>query len=85
MPLSTSTLRLNQSRATALFVIPTTAGPTFLAAWTTGVLRASDIEAVDFGVDSATVVLEELVLVSLPQPPSKIPEETRQTVNLLLN
>ena len=55
--MSTSTWRLNQSRATALFVIPTIAGPTFLAACTTGVLRASEGGVLGAG---ASVVVELL-------------------------
>jgi len=36
----------NQSRATALLVMPTTAGPTVLAAYTAGVLRALEMLSV---------------------------------------
>ena len=43
---SVSTGLLNQSRATALFVMPTTAGPMAFAARTAGVLRASEIPSV---------------------------------------
>lgn len=72
VPLSISTWRLNQSRATALFVIPTTAGPTFLAAWTIGVLRASEIGAVGFSLEEAAAEDEETALCSLlVQPPRK--------------
>ena len=53
---------LNQSLAMALLVMPTTVGPTFFAARTTGVLRASEIFAseeddVD-GADDATPAAE---------------------------
>ena len=66
---------MNQSRATALLVIPTTAGPTFLAACTIGVLRASEIGAVDFSLEAedAAAEDEDTALCSLlVQPPRKI-------------
>ena len=43
---SVSTGLSNQSRATALLVMPTTAGPTILAARTAGVLRALEMFSV---------------------------------------
>ena len=72
---------MNQSRATALLVIPTTAGPTFLAACTIGVLRASEIGAVDFSLeaeDAATEDEDTALCSSLPQLPRKILIEIRQ-------
>ena len=72
---------MNQSRATALLVIPTTAGPTFFAACTIGVLRASEIGAVDFSLeaeDAATEDEDVALCSSLPQPPRKILIEIRQ-------
>ncbi len=58
----------NQSRATALFVIPTTVGPTFFAARTTGVLRASDRLASAACCWAAALELAESAAVPDEQP-----------------
>ena len=53
---SVSTGLSNQSRAMALLVMPTTAGPTVLAAYTAGVLRALEmlsVAASDAALDEA--------------------------------
>ena len=70
---SVSTGLLNQSRATALFVMPTTVGPTALAARTTGVLRASErpsveTDAAGFAASVAAAEDDELFAVPAEQP-----------------
>ena len=59
---SVSTGLSNQSRATALLVMPTTAGPTILAARTAGVLRALEMFSVAVCAADCDAALETAAL-----------------------